>query len=157
MIDVKELAHDLKLLSLNVQTLVAEFKEHKVDFEQHKIEFKGHKIEFKERGKNHDRTAQTMNDFANAYNKSSDLISKLYDKVTYLEKKEAVHDMIIIDFKKFITDSMEKMSSIEQSIVSSNSKDKTRIEMIKFVAQLLTPIGTSIGVIYVLLKYLGKI
>lgn len=118
------------------------------DFNNHKAEFDTHKVEFNARGKNHDRASQTMSDFASGMN-------KLLDKVAYLEKKEMVHDIVITDFREFIKDVSIKMSSIEKSIVSTNSKDNTRIEMLKFIAQLLSPIIGVIGAVFIILKYSG--
>lgn len=118
------------------------------DFNNYKAEFDTHKVEFNARGKNHDRASQTMSDFASGMN-------KLLDKVAYLEKKEMVHDIVITDFREFIKDVSIKMSSIEKSIVSTNSKDNTRIEMLKFIAQLLSPIIGVIGAVFIILKYSG--
>lgn len=118
------------------------------DFNNYKVEFDTHKVEFNARGKNHDRASQTMSDFASGMN-------KLLDKVAYLEKKEMVHDIVITDFREFIKDVSIKMSSIEKSIVSTNSKDNTRIEMLKFIAQLLSPIIGVIGAVFIIFKYSG--
>lgn len=90
------LANQFMNLERDVKALQSDYKEHKSDYQEHK------KV-FKERGKNHDANAKAMSDFSSTYNKLSDLISKLFDKVAYLEKKEQAHDTVVLGLARDIS------------------------------------------------------
>lgn len=119
-------------------------------------DFADHKTKFEARGKVHERNNQAMNDFAATYTKLSDLITKLFDKVTYLEKKEAVHDVIIDDFKNFSREMLVKMSAIEKTITANISRDTTLKWVGKSIIQLVLFAFTVAGTVIGIIKYFSE-
>ncbi len=113
--------------------------------------------ESKTRLKIHDANAQAMREFANTNNQLTDLLNKQIDKVSILERKEAIQDVMIdntnkmmLEFKTFAKEVLHEMSSIKTAILESATKSNTWRDMRQTAFQILV----ASGIIITAMKYI---